>query len=418
MGFTATEKILMNHSITPLDKVSPGEIVVANVDFVGHHEGWDAGNYDKFAGVGEATGVFDPEKVGVFLGHHLCTGQDDKVAANQQLTREWAKKYGTKLFDLGSGIAHIQIMEQGIAYPGRLLVFADSHTCAYGAVGAMSAQCGVEITEVLLTGKMWFKVPPTHKYVIDGKTPKGVYPRDVVQYVIGQVGIAASVYCAVEWDGSYIHSLPVPLRFPFTLMAVEIGGKCSFIEPDKITLDYLKDRVKVPFKVIKNDPDAKFEKTYKFDISNIEPQVAAPSSPANTRPISKVIGEKIDQVCIGTCTGSSIFDMRAAAEVLKGRQVKARTLVVPATREVFRKAAAEGLIQVFADAGANLFPPHCGTCQTLSMGHLAPGEVQMHCGPRNWTGRTAEGTYTYLASPATCAASAIEGKVADCRKYL
>ncbi|MFH1647372.1 MAG: aconitase/3-isopropylmalate dehydratase large subunit family protein [Chloroflexota bacterium] len=418
MGFTAIEKILMNHSVKPVDKVSPGDIVTANIDFMGSHEGWDAGNYDKFAGLGEVIGVFDPEKVGIFIGHHLCTGQNDFVAANQKLQREWAAKYGVKLFDLGTGICHIQIMELGIAYPGRLLVFGDSHTCAYGAVGAMSTQCGAEMVEVLLTGKMWFKVPTTHKYIIEGKTPKGVYSRDVIQYVVGQVGLAASVYSAIEWDGSYIHSLPVPLRFPFTLMTVEIGGKCSFIEPDEITLAYLKDRVKVPFKVVKSDPDAKFEKTFKFDVSKLEPQVAAPSSPANTQRISEAKGARIDQVCIGTCTGSSIYDLRVAAEVLKGRKVKARTLVVPGTRESFRLAAAEGLFQVFADAGADVFPPHCGTCQTLSMGHLAPGEVQMHCGPRNWTGRTAEGSFAYLASPATCAASAIEGKVADCRDYL
>jgi homoaconitase/3-isopropylmalate dehydratase large subunit len=418
MGFTAIEKILMNHSVTPLETVSPGDIVTASIDYFGSHEGWDAGNYDKFTGLGEVIGVFDPKKVGIFIGHHLCTGQNDIVAANQQLQREWAAKYGIQVFDLGTGICHIQIMEQGYAAPGRLLVFGDSHTCADGAVGAMSTQCGAEMVEVLLTGKMWFRVPETHRYVIEGKTPRGVSSRDVIQYIIGQVGLDASVYKAVEWDGSYIHSLPIPLRFPFTLMTVEIGGKCSFIEPDEITLEYLKGRVKEPYTVVKTDPDAKIEKTFNFDVSNLEPQVAAPSSPANTQTITQAKGARVDQVCIGTCTGSSIYDMRAAAEVLKGRKVKARTLIVPGTREVFSQMSAEGLVQVFADAGADLFPPHCGTCQTLSMGHLAPGEVQMHCGPRNWTGRTADGSFAYLASPATSAATAIEGKVADCREYL
>ena len=418
MKFTAVEKILMNHSVEPVDKVSPGDIVTAHIDYAGSHEGWDAGNYDKFEGLGEVAGVFDPEKFGIFLGHHLCTGQSDFVAANQQLTREWAAKMGVKVFDLGTGICHILIIEQGIAYPGGLFVFADSHTCAYGAIGAMSTQCGVEMVEVLLTGTMWFKVPPTHKYIIEGKAPKGVYSRDVMQYIIGQVGLDTSVYKAVEWDGSYIHSLPIPLRFPFTLMTVEIGGKCSFIEPDEITIEYLKGRVKKPYEIVKSDPGAEFEKTFRFDVSDLVPQVAAPSSPANTKPVSEELGAKIDQVCIGTCTGSSIYDMRVAAEILKGRKVKARTLVVPGTREVLSQSAAEGLLQIFVDSGADLFPPHCATCQTLSMGHLAPGEVQMHCGPRNWPGRTAEGSYAYLASPATCAASAIEGRVADPRDYL
>jgi homoaconitase/3-isopropylmalate dehydratase large subunit len=272
--------------------------------------------------------------------------------------------------------------------------------------------------EVLLTGQMWFKVPTTHKYIIEGKTNKGVYPRDVVQYIIGQVGMDASVYSAIEWDGSYIHSLPVQLRFPFTLMTVELGGKCSFIEPDDITIAYLKGRVKKPYEVVKTDSDAEIEKTFKFDVSDLIPQVAAPSSPGNTKPITEVLGEKIDQVCIGTCSGSSIYDLRTVAEVLKGRKIKARTLVVPGTREVLTQSAAEGLFQIFVDSGADLFPPHCGTCQTLSIGHLAPGEVQMHSGPRNWAGRTAEGSYSYLASPATCAASAIEGRIADPREYL
>jgi homoaconitase/3-isopropylmalate dehydratase large subunit len=160
------------------------------------------------------------------------------------------------------------------------------------------------------------------------------------------------------------------------------------------------------------------EKTYKFDISNLEPQVCAPSAPDNTKSISETVGAKIDQVCIGTCTGSSIYDMREAAKILKGRKVNARTLIIPGTDEVMRQCGAEGLLPIFVDAGANLFPSFCGTCQTFSVGHLAPGEFQMHSGPRNWTGRTAEGSLTYLASPATCAATAIEGKIADPRNYL
>ncbi len=418
MGFTAIEKILMKHSVDPVDKVSPGDIITAHIDYAGIHEGWSANTYTMLESVGEILGIFDPERFGVYLGHHFCSAHSDELAENQKHTREWAAKLGVRVFDLGSGICHIQIMEQGIAYPGALLVFGDSHTTAYGAVGAMSTQCGAEMPEVILTGKMWFKVPTTHKYIIEGKTKKGVYPRDVIQYIVRQVGMDASVYSAIEWDGSYIHALPVPLRFPFTLMSVELGAKCSFIEPDEITLAYLKGRVNKPYEVVKSDPGAEFEKIYRFDVSDLGPQVCAPSSPDNTKPISETIGTKIDQVCIGTCTGSSIYDMRAAAEVLKGRKVKARTLIIPGTREVLCQCAAEGLLQVFVDSGADIFPPYCGTCQTLSIGHLAPGEVQMHSGPRNWPGRTTEGSYSYLASPATCAASAIEGVITDPRDYL
>ena len=418
MQLTAVEKILMKHSVDRLEKISPGDFVTAHIDYVGFHEGNEALTYQMFEAAGELKGVWDREKVGMFLSHHFCTGHSDDLAANQKLSREWAKKYGIRVFNFGSGVCHILIMEEGYAYPGALCLFADSHATAYGAVGAMSTQAGQEMIEVLLTGKLWFRVPTTHKYIIEGKTKKGVYPRDVIQYIVREVGLDASVYSAIEWDGSYIHSLPVPLRFPFSLMSVELGAKCSFIEPDEITLDYIKGRVKVPYEVVKSDPGAEFEKVYRFDVSNLEPQVCAPSSPGNTRPLSEAIGVKVDQVCIGTCTGGSIYDFREAAKILKGRSVKARTLIVPATDEVNRQCAAEGLLQVFVESGCNLFPPFCGTCQTLSIGHLGPGEVQLHPGPRNWVGRTAEGSYAYLASPATCAASAIEGKIADPRNYL
>ena len=418
MPFTAIEKILMNHSVDRLKKVSSGDFVTAHVDYVGFHEGNEALVFQMFEAAGELAGVWDREKVGMFLGHHFCTGHSDELAANQKLAREWAKKFGIRIFDFGSGICHIVVMEEGYAYPGALCLFADSHATAYGAVGAMSTQAGQEMIEVLLTGKLWFKVPTTHKYMIEGKTKKGVYPRDVIQYIVREVGLDASVYSAVEWDGSYIHSLPVPLRFPFSLMSVELGAKCSFIEPDEIILDYIKGRVKVPYEVVKSDPGAEFEKVYRFDVSNLEPQVCAPSSPENTKPLSEAIGVKIDQVCIGTCTGGSIYDFREVAKIMKGKRVKARTLIIPETEEVNRQCAAEGLLQIFVESGCNLFPPFCGTCQTLSVGHLAPGEVQLHPGPRNWMGRTAEGSYAYLASPATCAASAIEGKIADPRNYL
>jgi homoaconitase/3-isopropylmalate dehydratase large subunit len=418
MGYTAVEKILMKHSVNPVDKVSPGDILTCTIDYAGMHEGFDAKKYEQFSALGEMTGVFDPSKIGMFMGHHFCTGHSDELAEDQKKTRDWAENLGIRVFNFGTGIAHVIIMEEGYAFPGALCVFGDSHTPAYGAVGAISAQSGIEMSQVFLTGTLWFKVPETHKYVITGQTKKGVYPRDVIQYIVREVGMDASVYKCIEWDGPYVHSLPVPLRFPFTLMSTELGAKCSFIEPDAILVEWLKGRVKHPYEMVKSDPDAHFEKTYNFDASNLEPQVCAPSSPENTKPLSETLGVKIDQVCIGTCTGGSIYDFREAAKILKGHKVKARTLVIPSTDEVMKQCAAEGLLQVFVESGCNLFPAYCGTCQTLSIGHLAPGEVQMHPGPRNWPGRTAEGSFSYLASPATCAATAVEGHIADPRNYL
>jgi homoaconitase/3-isopropylmalate dehydratase large subunit len=418
MPYTAVEKIFMAHSVTPLKHVTPGDIVTARIDYAGMHEGFDAKKYEQFKALGEMTGVFDPQKVGMYLGHHFCTGHSDELAEDQKKTKDWAEKLGIRVFNFGSGIAHIIIMEEGLAFPGALCVFGDSHTPAYGAVGAISAQCGIEMSQVFLTGTLWFKVPATHKYRIEGRTARGVYPRDVIQHIVGKVGMDASVYKCIEWDGSYIRSLPVPDRFPFTLMSTELGAKCSFIEPDAITVEYLKGRVKHPYEIVKSDPDASFEKIYTFDVSGLEPQVCAPSSPENTKPIAETLGARIDQVCIGTCTGGSIYDFREAAKILRGKKVKARTLIIPATHEVLQQCASEGLLQTFVEAGCDLFPPYCGTCQTLSIGHLAPGEVQMHPGPRNWPGRTAEGSLTYLGSPATCAATAVEGKIADPRNYL
>jgi methanogen homoaconitase large subunit len=418
MGFTAIEKILMNHAVEPVTSLSPGDFVTCNIDYAGIHEGVDARKFEQFAELGEMKGVFDPEKIGVYLSHHFCTAHSDELAQNQKETREWAEKLGLQVFDFGTGIAHIIIIEQGYAYPGALCLFGDSHANAYGAVGAMGTQSGLEMLEVYLTGKLWFRVPDTHKYILEGETQKGVYPRDVIQHIVKDVGMDASVYKAIEFDGTYIHALPVPLRFPFTLMSTELGAKCCFIEPDEITLKYLEGRVKKPFEIVKSDADAVFEKNFEFDVSDLEPQVAAPSSPDNTKPISEVLGDHVDQVCIGTCTGGSIYDFREAAKILKGKQVQARTLIIPETREVTRACTAEGLVEVFVESGCDVFPAYCGTCQSFSVGHLAKGEVQMHPGPRNWPGRTAEGSLTYLASPATCAATALEGKIADPRNYL
>lgn len=420
MNFTAIEKILMNHSVEPLSKVEPGDIVTARLDYAGIHEGFDARKWELFTDLGEMKGVFDKDKCGIYLGHHFCAVHSDELAENYKLTRDFGKKVGVKVYDIGTGIAHIQIMEQGQVYPGALAVFGDSHTPAYGAVGAMSCQCGVEMPMVWLTGQLWFKVPKSHKYIIEGQTKPGVYARDVIQHIVTAVGMDASVYCNIEFDGDYIHSLPVELRFPFTLMATELGAKCAFIEPDQITLDWVKPRLKPGTVMIpvKSDPGANFEKVFRFDVSKLEPQICFPPAPDKTHPIQDGVGIRVDQICIGTCTGGSIYDFREAAKVMKGREVQAKTLIVPATREVYKQCEKEGLLATFLDAGCEIYPAYCGTCQALSIGHIAPGETQMHCGPRNWPGRLAEGTSTYLGSAATCAATAVEGRIADPRKYL
>lgn len=417
MGHTATEKILAKKS--GKEEVKPGEVVVANVDMVFLHS--PASRYEWFDEIGGVKGVWDPDKIVLGLGHHMFSPNDAETAAELRSVRERSEKYGIKnIYDMGSGIGHYLAIENGHIWPGGIAIGGDSHTTGYGGIGAFGSPMNFETVEVMLSGKIWFRVPKTIRIVLDGKLPEGVAARDVGQFLIGTLGLDGALYKAIDYTGPLIKELSVWQRIIFSMLALEMGAKNGFIEPDEKTLEFEKGRARQPFEPVYNDPDAEFEKTLRFDISQLEPQVACPPNPGNVKKIREVEGTRVDQVYVGGCTGGGIEDLRMVAQILDGRKVnsKTRAMIVPGTTSVALQASREGLLDKFLKAGASIMPPYCGPCQMLCVGELAPGERMICTAPRNWAGRAAFGSEVYLASPYTIAASAVEGKIADPRKYL
>ena len=417
------EKILARAS--GKKEVHPGDVVIAKVDAVLMH---DFGTYlvkNVFENEARSERVLDPDRV-VIVFDHWFSPADEKAASILKENREWARKYGIKhVFDSGAGICHYVLVEKGFVRPGEVVVGTDSHTTAHGTFGAFSTGVGNQSHAVLTLpeAKSWFRVPGTIKVQIEGKVPKGTCTRDVVQHVIGTMGEDGAVYKAVEFAGSYIQELDVWERFTFPLLSVEMGAKTGFIQPDEKTVSFIKARTDKPFEVFLNDPDTEYESLHHFDVSNLEPQVGCHPTVGNTRSISEVAKENIEvtQAFIGGCCGAKIEDFRLGADVIKGRKVhrNVRMLIVPGSREIYTQAAREGLLDVFFEAGANVFPPSCGTCQTVNMGAQAAGEVMVATLPRNFPGRTGSPlARVYLASPLTVAASAIAGKIVDPREYL
>jgi 3-isopropylmalate/(R)-2-methylmalate dehydratase large subunit len=341
--------------------------------------------------------------------------------------RRWAKKHKIKNFyDIGRhGVCHAILPEQGHVIPGTTIVAGDSHTCTHGALGAFSTGVGsTDIAATLATGELWFKVPETIKFVIDGKLPKGVYSKDIILTIIRDIGVDGALYKAMEFTGSTISDLSVEARMTITNMAIEAGGKSGIIEPDEKTLEYVKSRSKEKFEVIRSDEDANYIETKEYDASKLEPIVAFPDLPSNGKTMSEI--EKmedinVDQAYLGSCTNGRIEDLRIAAEILKGNKVKegTRMIVVPATTDIWNQAMKEGLFDIFTKAGATISTPTCGACLGGHMGILAEGEKCITSTNRNFVGRMGSPkSKVYLASPAIVAASAIEGKIADPRRYL
>jgi homoaconitase/3-isopropylmalate dehydratase large subunit len=277
-----------------------------------------------------------------------------------------------------------------------------------------------ETTEVMLSGKAWFKVPPTILVKLDGKPMLGVSARDVAQHLLGVIGPDGALWHAVEYAGSYISGLTIPQRMIFSLLTTEMGGTCGIIQPDEGTLKYMEGRSRQPFVPLYGDPDAAYVRTLVIDVASLEPQVAVPPQPTSSRALADLAGTEIQQAYIGGCTGGGMEDMRMAAEVLRGRRAhpEVRLIVVPGTPAILDGMVGEGLFRVFTDAGAMVTPPYCGPCQMLCVGNLGEGETMIGTHPRNSTGRTGKATRIYLASPYSCAAAAVAGKIVDPRPYL
>lgn len=415
MGMTITEKILAAHA--GLAGVHPGELIKAKVDIALGNDITAPLAIDEFEKAG-AQRVFDPNKI-VLIPDHFTPNKDIKSAELCRKMRQFAKAHALKhYYEVGrTGIEHAFLPEQGLVLPGDLIIGADSHTCTYGALGAFATGIGsTDLAAAMITGEAWFKVPESIKFIFRGKLQPWVSGKDLILYTIGKIGVDGALYQAMEFIGEVIEQLDIDSRFAMINMAIEAGAKNGIISPDDITLAYVKARAGRSFKVFQSDKDAQYKTVYEFNAAEIEPQVAFPHLPANTRPISQVPYIPIDQVIIGSCTNGRISDLRIAAQVLKRHKVDpgVRLIIIPATQEIYRQAVKEGYIEVFLDAQAAISTPTCGPCLGGHMGVLAEGERAVATTNRNFVGRMGDPrSEVYLTNPAIAAASAIMGRIAS-----
>ena len=413
MGKTIVEKILSAHTTTSNFKI--GDILKARVDFAFANDitGPLAIKYFQETG---ARGVFDKRRIGL-IPDHFTPNKDIKSAEQCKLLREFAREEGIEnYFEVGKmGIEHALLPEKGLVLPGDLVVGADSHTDTSGALGALAIGVGsTDLAAIMALGEVWLRVPPTLKFVYSGKLNKWVGGKDLILYTISLIGVEGANYRVMEFTGEAIRSLSMDNRFTMCNMAIEAGAKTGIIEPDEITLEYLRERAVRPYQVYRSDPDASYEKIIEIEVSKIEPQVAFPHLPEKSKPISKVGEVRIDQAVIGSCTNGRIEDLRIAAQILKGQQVhpEVRLIIIPATPEVYREALREGLLEIFTSAGAAVSTPTCGPCLGGHMGVLAAGEKAISTTNRNFVGRMGHPqSEVYLASPAVAAASALAGRI-------
>jgi 3-isopropylmalate/(R)-2-methylmalate dehydratase large subunit len=420
MGMTITEKILARAA--GVAKVVPGQLVDAKIDVVMCHDVTTPPAISMLVAKG-IDRVFDPDRI-VVTPDHFQPAKDVQSAELHQRLDDWARRHHIKhYYKLGrAGVCHALLPEQGHIRPGEVIVGGDSHTCTYGAFAAFSTGIGsTDLAAAIATGKLWFKVPASMKLVLNGSLPKGVYSKDVILAVIGRIGTDGALYRAMEFVGPALAGMSMEARMTMTNMAIEAGAKNGIIGFDKVTKAYLGEHLKddADYTVFESDEDAGYLATEEFDCSKLEPMVALPHLPSNAVPISECAGKAMDQAYIGSCTNGRIEDLRIAAQIMKDKQVAIRTIVVPSTPEVWKQAADEGLFDVFYNAGCVISAPTCGACLGGFMGVLAAGEKCVSTTNRNFVGRMGHPkSEVYLASPATAAASAIEGKLTDPRKYL
>ena len=409
---TMAEKILAAHA--GLDEVSPGQLIECDLDLVLANDVTAPIAIARAREVAER--VFDPERV-VLVPDHYVPNKDIKSAEQAKIVRDFARAQGvTHYYEVGCmGVEHALLPEQGVVGAGDLVIGADSHTCTYGALGAFSTGVGsTDAGVAMATGKAWFKVPETIKFVVDGRLAPGVTGKDVILHIIGMIGVDGALYKAMEFTGSAIEALPMDERLSISNMAIEAGGKAGLIPVDDVTRAYMDGRVERPYTAYQSDPDAAFARVVEIDAADIVPTVAFPHLPSNTRPAAEARDVTIDQAVIGSCTNGRLTDMRQAAEVLRGRTVHpdVRCIVIPATQEVYRACIDEGLMDVFLDANCAVSTPTCGPCLGGYMGILAAGERAIATTNRNFVGRMGDPTSeVYLSSPAVAAASAVLGHI-------
>jgi len=408
------------------NRVKPGEFIVVKVDLAEINDLY----LQVILSFREMGGdkVWDPRKIS-FVMDHYAPAPTIKAAENQKKMREFAKEQGIKhFFDINRGVCHQVMPEEGLVWPGMLLVATDSHTTTHGAFGAFSTGIGAtDMAAVLLTGEIWFRVPEIIKINIRGKTGKGIMAKDIILYIISQLGTDVALYKAIEYTGEVVSEISLDERLVICNMSVEMGAKATYIKPDKKVWNYLsqvkhqKVQKDMSIKQLGEKENEVYESVYNFDISKLEPQVALPHRVNNVVSISQAAGKPIHQALIGTCTGGRINDIKTAAEIIKGKKIppQVRLLVIPASSQILKKCIDLGYIQILLDSGATLATPSCGPCLGAHEGVLAPGENCISTSSRNFPGRMGSTeAKIFLSSPATAAASAIKGAITDPREFL
>ncbi|MFQ5964928.1 MAG: 3-isopropylmalate dehydratase large subunit [Candidatus Scalinduaceae bacterium] len=413
MSMTITEKIIAAHS--GLEEVHAGQFVYADVDICLGNDITAPIAIEQFEKLGIKE-IFNPKSV-VLVPDHFTPNKDIKSAQNAKVLREFAQKHQIEnYFEVGRvGIEHVLLPEKGIVVPGDLVIGADSHTCTYGALGIFSTGIGsTDLAACFATGKVWLKVPETIKFVFNGELKKWVSGKDLILYVIGNIGVDGARYKAMEFAGQAIKELPMDDRLTICNMAIEAGAKNGIIEPDKCTEEYISGKAQRKFKFYSNDDDCEYCDIFEYDVSNISPQVALPNLPENTRPVEELSDIRIDQVVIGSCTNGRVSDLRIAAQILKGKKIHSsvRLIIIPATQDIYLEALKEGLIEIFINAEGAVSTPTCGPCLGGHMGVLAEGERALSTTNRNFAGRMGHPkSEIYLCNPAVAAASAITGRI-------
>ncbi|MBR4627450.1 MAG: 3-isopropylmalate dehydratase large subunit [Ruminococcus sp.] len=413
MAMTMTQKILAAHS--GLDEVRAGQLVLADIDLVLGNDITSPVAINEFAKLGRDS-VFDRDKVTMIMDH-FAPNKDIKAAEQCRQCRDFCADMGiTHFYDVGEmGIEHALVPEKGLVSAGQLVIGADSHTCTYGALGAFSTGVGsTDMAFGMATGKAWFKVPSAIKFNLRGELRKYVSGKDVILSIIGMTGVDGALYKSMEFSGAGLSALTVSDRLCIANMAIEAGAKNGIFAVDEAALGYIRTHGGAEPVVYEAAPDADYDEVYDIDLTDIEPTVAFPHLPDNARTFADIGNIRIDQAVIGSCTNGRLEDLEAAAEILRGRKIAkgVRTIVIPATQQVYLDAMERGLLKIFIEAGAVVSTPTCGPCLGGHMGILAAGERAVATTNRNFVGRMGHPTSeVYLASPATAAASAVTGRI-------
>ena len=393
-----------------------GDFVIANVDYAMAHDGTSVLAVKAFRELG-VENVWDPERI-VIPFDHITPASTEISADLQRNIRQWAKEQNiSHLYDVGEGICHQVLPEQGFALPGKLIVGADSHTCTHGAFGAFATGVGAtDMAEIFASGKLWFRVPHTMRINVEGTLGQQISAKDLTLYVIKHVRTDGATYKAMEYYGSAIEALSISGRMTLCNMAIEMGGKAGIVPPDHKTEEFLNGRAIEDYTPVYSDEDANYIEELDLNVDDLAPQIAKPHQVDNVCHVDEVVGINVDQVFIGSCTNGRLEDLEAAARILNGKKVAVRTVVIPASRSVLLEAIEKGYISSLVEAGATLGPPGCGPCLGAHLGVLAEGEVCVSTSNRNFKGRMGKGGLLYLSSPETAAASALKGEIADPRE--